>query len=74
MNGTAESMSGKPELAGQTVVVIDGGSGIGLEIARRARAEGASAVAALNSKSNVGDAKWPNRSTTVAAASWEPRS
>jgi NAD(P)-dependent dehydrogenase (short-subunit alcohol dehydrogenase family) len=34
-------MSGKPELAGQTVVVIGGSSGIGLETARRAREEGA---------------------------------
>ena len=34
-------MSGKPELTGQTVVVIGGSSGIGLETARRARAEGA---------------------------------
>ena len=31
-------------LAGQTVVVIGGSSGIGLETARRARAEGASVV------------------------------
>jgi phosphoglycerate dehydrogenase-like enzyme len=29
-----------PELAGQTVVVIGGSAGIGLETARRARAEG----------------------------------
>ena len=28
-------MSGKPELAGQTVVVIGGSSGIGLETVRR---------------------------------------
>ena len=33
-----------PELAGQTVVVIGGSSGIGLETARRARAEGAAVV------------------------------
>jgi len=33
-----------PELAGQTVVVIGGSSGIGLETARRARAEGAEVV------------------------------
>jgi NAD(P)-dependent dehydrogenase (short-subunit alcohol dehydrogenase family) len=33
-----------PELAGQTVVVIGGSSGIGLETARRARAEGAQVV------------------------------
>ena len=33
-----------PELAGQTVVVIGGSAGIGLETARRARAEGADVV------------------------------
>src|SRR5712691_4295852 len=37
-------MSGKPDLAGQTVVVIGGSSGIGLETARRARAEGADLI------------------------------
>jgi NAD(P)-dependent dehydrogenase (short-subunit alcohol dehydrogenase family) len=34
----------KPQLLGQTVVVIGGSSGIGLETARRARAEGAGVV------------------------------
>ena len=34
----------EPELLGQTVVVIGGSSGIGLETARRARAEGANVV------------------------------
>src|ERR1044071_3181025 len=34
-------MQREPELLGQTVVVIGGGGGIGLETARRARAEGA---------------------------------
>ncbi len=34
----------EPELAGQTVVVIGGTSGIGLETARRARAEGAEVI------------------------------
>ena len=34
----------EPELAGQTVVVIGGSAGIGLETARRARAEGARVV------------------------------
>jgi NAD(P)-dependent dehydrogenase (short-subunit alcohol dehydrogenase family) len=33
-----------PALAGQTVVVIGGSSGIGLETARRARAEGAEVI------------------------------
>ena len=34
----------KPELLGQTVVVIGGSAGIGLETARRARAEGADVI------------------------------
>jgi NAD(P)-dependent dehydrogenase (short-subunit alcohol dehydrogenase family) len=36
----------EPELPGQTVVVIGGSSGIGLETARRARAEGAGVILA----------------------------
>jgi NAD(P)-dependent dehydrogenase (short-subunit alcohol dehydrogenase family) len=36
--------AGAPELLGQTVVVIGGSSGIGLETARRARAEGAAVI------------------------------
>jgi NAD(P)-dependent dehydrogenase (short-subunit alcohol dehydrogenase family) len=38
------SMGSKPDLAGQTIVVIGGSSGIGLETARRARAEGANVI------------------------------
>jgi short-subunit dehydrogenase involved in D-alanine esterification of teichoic acids len=34
----------KPELLGQTVVIIGGSAGIGLETARRARLEGAEVV------------------------------
>jgi len=34
----------EPELLGQTVVVIGGSAGIGLEVARRARAEGADVI------------------------------
>ena len=34
----------EPELAGQTVVVIGGSSGIGLDTARRARAEAADVI------------------------------
>jgi NAD(P)-dependent dehydrogenase (short-subunit alcohol dehydrogenase family) len=34
----------EPQLTGQTVVVIGGSSGIGLETARRARTEGAEVV------------------------------
>ena len=40
----AVSAQRKPELLGQTVVVIGGSAGIGLETARRARAEGASVI------------------------------
>ena len=36
---TAVSTRREPELLGQTVVVIGGSAGIGLETARRARAE-----------------------------------
>ena len=41
---TAVSTQRKPELLGQTVVVIGGSARIGLETARRARAEGASVI------------------------------
>ncbi len=41
---TAASPQREPELLGQTVVVIGGSAGIGLETARRARAEGANLI------------------------------
>jgi NAD(P)-dependent dehydrogenase (short-subunit alcohol dehydrogenase family) len=41
---TAVSALREPELAGQTVVLIGGSAGIGLETARRARAEGADVI------------------------------
>ncbi|HEY7176908.1 MAG TPA: SDR family NAD(P)-dependent oxidoreductase, partial [Micromonosporaceae bacterium] len=42
---TAAGTTGqRPVLAGQTVVVIGGSAGIGLETARRARAKGADVV------------------------------
>src|SRR5690242_7114140 len=41
---TAFATQREPELLGQTVVVIGGSAGIGLETARRARAEGAEVV------------------------------
>jgi len=41
---SALSTAREPELLGQTVVVIGGSAGIGLETARRARAEGASVI------------------------------
>jgi len=39
-----DSTTREPELAGQTVVVIGGSSGIGLEVARRARGQGAGVI------------------------------
>ncbi len=46
MTATSPAVSNepKPELMGQTVVLIGGSAGIGLETARRARAEGAEVV------------------------------
>ena len=41
---TPVSTQRQPELAGQTVVLIGGSAGIGLETARRARAEGADVI------------------------------
>jgi NAD(P)-dependent dehydrogenase (short-subunit alcohol dehydrogenase family) len=41
---TTAPVQRKPELAGQTVVVIGASAGIGLETARRARAEGADVI------------------------------
>ena len=41
---TSASAQREPELAGQTVVLIGGSSGIGLETARRARSEGADVI------------------------------
>jgi NAD(P)-dependent dehydrogenase (short-subunit alcohol dehydrogenase family) len=41
---TSVSAQREPELAGQTVVVIGGSAGIGLETARRAQAEGAEVI------------------------------
>jgi NADP-dependent 3-hydroxy acid dehydrogenase YdfG len=41
---TSSSLHREAELLGQTVVVIGGSAGIGLETARRARAEGANVI------------------------------
>src|SRR5690242_17673803 len=43
---TVSSLKREPQLAGQTVVVIGGSAGIGLETARLARAEGAKLILA----------------------------
>lgn len=41
---TTSTTARRPEVAGQIVVVIEGGGGIGLGTARRARAEGAGII------------------------------
>ncbi|MGD1050202.1 MAG: short-chain dehydrogenase, partial [Solirubrobacteraceae bacterium] len=41
---TAPPAQRKSELLGQTVVIVGGSSGVGLETARRARAEGANVI------------------------------
>jgi len=49
-------VSGGRQLAGQTVVVIGGSAGIGLETARRARAEGADVVITARNPDRLRDA------------------
>jgi NAD(P)-dependent dehydrogenase (short-subunit alcohol dehydrogenase family) len=46
----------QPELVGQTVVVIGGSAGIGLETARRARAEGADVILAARNPDRLQEA------------------
>ena len=43
----------EPELLGQTVVIIGGSAGIGLETARRARAEGAQVILAARNPARL---------------------
>jgi NAD(P)-dependent dehydrogenase (short-subunit alcohol dehydrogenase family) len=50
---TASPIQPEPGLLGQTVVVIGGSSGIGLETARRARAEGAKLVLAARDREGL---------------------
>ena len=58
MTSAAPAPAGQhqPELAGQTVVVIGGSSGMGLETARRARAEGAEVILAARNPDRLRDA------------------
>jgi NAD(P)-dependent dehydrogenase (short-subunit alcohol dehydrogenase family) len=46
VSNTSPTMPREPELLGQTVVIIGGSAGMGLETARRARAEGAQLILA----------------------------
>jgi NAD(P)-dependent dehydrogenase (short-subunit alcohol dehydrogenase family) len=52
----AAAVAREPELSGQTVVVIGGSSGMGLETARRARAEGAGVILAGRDPDRLQDA------------------
>src|SRR5215469_2820474 len=54
-NGTA-GVQREPELLGQTVVVIGGSAGIGLETARRAKAEGADVILAARNPDRLNEA------------------
>jgi hypothetical protein len=58
MTSATASVPGQrePELAGQTVVLIGGSAGIGLETARRARAEGAEVILAGRDRGRLGRA------------------
>src|SRR3954449_3880687 len=71
----------EPELAGQTVVVVGGSAGIGLETARRARAEGADVLltgrdperlaSAANDVGAAGTAAFDAHDTDALAAFFE---
>jgi NAD(P)-dependent dehydrogenase (short-subunit alcohol dehydrogenase family) len=60
-------MTRDPELAGQTVVVIGGSSGIGLETARRARAEGAEVILTARNAEHLKQAAADVGASTIAA-------
>ena len=52
----AAAVRHEPELLGQTVVVIGGSAGIGLETARQARAEGAEVVLTARNRERLDQA------------------
>ncbi|QJP14796.1 SDR family oxidoreductase [Starkeya sp. ORNL1] len=56
MSTSAIPMRRKPELLGQTVIVIGGSAGIGLETARRARTEGAGIILAGRNRDRLDQA------------------
>lgn len=55
-SATPASIQREPELFGQTVVVIGGSAGIGLETARRARAEGANVILTARNPGRLNEA------------------
>jgi NAD(P)-dependent dehydrogenase (short-subunit alcohol dehydrogenase family) len=65
---TAVSTQREPELLGQIVVVIGGSAGIGLETARRARAEGASVILTGRNPERLKVSSGLFQATRIAAA------
>jgi NAD(P)-dependent dehydrogenase (short-subunit alcohol dehydrogenase family) len=63
----ASAAQPEPELPGQTVVVIGGSSGIGLETARRARAEGAEVILTGRHRERLQDAAAEVGASSTAA-------
>ena len=70
---TAVPTQREPELLGQTVVVIGGRGGIGLETARRARAEGAGVILTGRNPKRLKQACAINRSLSVTPCSAQNR-
>ena len=64
---TAASSRPEPELRGQTVVVIGGSAGIGLETARRARREGADVVLVARDPNRLEQAARQLQASSTAA-------
>ena len=64
---TPSALRREPQLAGQTVVVIGGSAGIGLETARLARAEGATLVLAARNPERLQQVASELTATTTAA-------
>jgi NAD(P)-dependent dehydrogenase (short-subunit alcohol dehydrogenase family) len=64
---TPSSLRREPQLAGQTVVVIGGSAGIGLETARLANAQGAKLVLAARNPERLQQAASEFTATTTAA-------
>jgi NAD(P)-dependent dehydrogenase (short-subunit alcohol dehydrogenase family) len=64
---TSSSIEREPALLGQTVVLIGGSAGIGLETARRARAEGADVILTARNPDRLKDAALEVGATATAA-------
>src|ERR1700755_3407711 len=69
---TADPIRREPELLGHTVVVIGGSAGIGLETARRARAEGASLILTGRDPERLRRAAGELRAGSTASEAGEP--